>query len=143
MNVEWKDSYRIGNDRIDLQHQQLFEMANAFFMAEDQAALLRCAMALYHQVSAHFADEEALMREVGFPDYAEHVSTHQEILSRLDRISKYVGSLQYDKEQIRAVMIGWALDHIAYSDIKIASYIRTAVGHDEPAPVHAGNEADR
>jgi len=29
MNIEWKDSYCIDNERIDVQHRQLFAHANA------------------------------------------------------------------------------------------------------------------
>jgi hemerythrin len=38
MNIEWKDSYRIGDEAIDRQHRELFGLANAMFAAADQAA---------------------------------------------------------------------------------------------------------
>jgi hemerythrin-like metal-binding protein len=92
MNIEWKDSYRIGDEAIDRQHQELFTLANAMFAATEKAELLLCAIQLFKHVREHFADEEALMKMVGFPGYQAHVESHNLILKKLGEVSHSIGN---------------------------------------------------
>lgn len=39
MKLEWKDSYRLGDDMLDQQHRRMFELANATCDANEQVAL--------------------------------------------------------------------------------------------------------
>jgi hemerythrin len=125
MNIEWKDSYRIGNEVIDRQHQQLYDTANAstLSVADTQVALRVGAINLYNYVREHFADEESLMREIGFPGYRDHVAAHEQILTRLNSVTQAIGKGQWDLQEIQSVMTDWALDHVPLSDTQIVSYI--------------------
>lgn len=38
MFLDWSESYRVGDERIDHQHKRLFDLANAVFAAKDQPA---------------------------------------------------------------------------------------------------------
>ncbi len=123
MNVEWKDSYCIGDKTADQQHQKMFELANALFVADNQAALQLGAINLYKHVREHFAAEEALMRAVDFPDYRDHVASHNQLLSQLNAVSQGIGKGQWDKQQIHTLMTDWTLRHILFNDAKMADYI--------------------
>ncbi len=124
MHIDWKDSYCIGNDRIDLQHQQLFALANAVFAATAQPDYRIAAMQLYSYIRTHFADEEALMRSVNYPHYPNHVQMHTAMISRLNSISESLGKNEFRNAEINAFMNEWLLKHIAHHDTQIAAHIR-------------------
>ena len=124
MNIEWKDSYCIGHDRIDQQHQQLFALANVVFAATAQPAYRLAAMQLYSYIRTHFAEEEALMRSVSYPDYPNHVQMHTAMISRWNAISESIGKNEFKNTEINAFMHEWLLQHIAQHDTQIAAYIQ-------------------
>jgi hemerythrin len=124
MKIEWKDSFRIGDEAIDRQHQELFELANAMFVAGDQAALRLCAIKLYQHVREHFADEEALMKMVGFPGYQAHVESHNRILKNLGEVSHAIGKDAMDPKVIVEFLTDWGLKHIPHDDAQVAAYVK-------------------
>lgn len=125
MKLEWKDSYSVGDARIDGQHQRMFELANTMYNAQDQAAQRLAAMRLYQHVREHFAEEEALMRQVGFPQYAEHVESHNRMLADLNSVSQKIGKNEASPDAIRALLMDWALNHIAFADVQVAGYVQS------------------
>lgn len=124
IHIEWKDSYRVGHDRIDLQHQKLFALANAVFAANGQPDYRTAAMQLYSYTRTHFAEEEALMRSVNYPDYPTHAQMHTAMISRLNAISEHIGKNEFKNAEISAFMNEWLLQHIAQHDAQIAAYVR-------------------
>jgi hypothetical protein len=58
MQIEWKDSFKLGDAEIDTQHQQLFALANEFLQASGKAELTLCAIQLYKYTREHFEVEE-------------------------------------------------------------------------------------
>lgn len=123
MKIEWKDSYCIGDERIDGQHQALFALANDMFAARDQASLRLCAMRLYRHVREHFSTEEALMRKVDFPGYLQHVESHNRMLADLAAISHDIGNNVIDPIVVSAFLQDWALKHIPKEDAQVAAFV--------------------
>jgi hemerythrin len=128
MNIEWNDCYRVGDERIDLQHQRLFGLANAILRATDQDTYKLAAINLYGYIRKHFADEEALMREVHFPLYRAHVEMHNAMVSRFNAISQAIGRGQWSRDEIRAFMSDWLLHHIGTEDTQLAAHIHKRPG---------------
>jgi hemerythrin len=124
MNIEWKDSYRIGEEAIDRQHQELFVLANAMFSATDKGALRLCAMKLFKHVREHFADEEALMKMVAFPGYKAHVESHNRILKNLGEVSHAIGKDAMDPKVVVEFLTDWGLNHIPHDDAQVAAFVK-------------------
>jgi hemerythrin-like metal-binding protein len=127
MNIEWKDSYCIGDEHIDRQHQELFALANTMLEARDQAALRLCAVRLYKHVREHFADEELLMKRVGFPQYQQHAASHIQLLSGLNAISQDIASNTIYPSVVAAFLNDWGLKHIPNADAEVARYVLAKV----------------
>jgi hemerythrin len=127
MNLEWKDSYCIGDAHIDRQHQELFALANTMFAARDQAALRLCAVRLYKHVREHFSAEESLMKRVGFPLYEQHVASHNRMLSGLNAISQDIASNTIDPSVVAVFLQDWSLNHIPNADAEVTRYVRAKV----------------
>ena len=125
MQIDWKESYKIGHAMIDEEHQQAFVLANNFLAAKGQQAQRNVAIQLYKHTREHFEHEEALMREVAFPDYRAHVEGHTRLITRLNVISHSVGRNDLNQEDLRDLMTDWALNHIAQDDARLAAFVTT------------------
>lgn len=124
MGIEWKDAYKIGQTDIDEQHQRLFELTNTLSAATDQSTVRKLLMQLYKHTREHFELEEALMRELNYPDSNAHISSHNSLLARLNDVSQDVGQGKVDTAAIEKLMTDWALGHILKDDVKIADFVR-------------------
>jgi hemerythrin-like metal-binding protein len=124
MKIEWQDSYRTGNDRIDQQHEVLIEYANSVFEMSGLAGQRLAIMQLYAHLRTHLADEEALMRESKFPDYMSHRHLHIDMLARMNTISASIGRRQATDEEVHVFITKWVLVHFATEDAKIAAHVR-------------------
>ncbi len=130
MQVQWSESYCVGDDQIDAQHAYLFSLANEVFAADSQADLRICFMKLYKYVREHFADEEALMVEVAFPGFRFHADLHDALLARLNALSVKIGKRQWDKRDVHAFMSEWLLQHIRQEDAQLVEHVLRARGSD-------------
>jgi len=124
MTIEWKDSYCIGDPLTDLQHQELFALANTMFDARNQADLRLCAIKLYKHVREHFSDEEKLMRRLDFPGYRAHVESHNAMLQGLSAISHGIGKNDIDTEVVATFLMDRALKHIPKDDAEVARHLK-------------------
>jgi len=123
MNLEWKDSYKIGDPEVDQQHQYLFELTSEFMTVDSLSALRSLLMSLYKHTREHFEHEEALMRKIDFPELAVHQEHHNLLLRRLSELSMDVGKGYMNKPAINALMSEWATRHILVDDAKIGKFL--------------------
>jgi hemerythrin len=123
MKLKWKDSYKLGDAEIDAQHQQLFEMANAFLGAQGKTALTMCAVLLYKHTREHFEQEEALMRRLQVPTLKAHIEWHNNMITRLNAISLSIQSDTLREQDLINLMTEWAETHILVQDAELAQYI--------------------
>jgi hemerythrin len=123
MKIEWRDSFKIGDDEIDAQHQYLFELTNKLVVTDDVAALKLLVMQLYRHSREHFEYEEALMHKLQFPDCKAHTDYHNRLLSRLNDISAAIGKGEVDKRAIQILMRDWAMRHVPHDDLPLAAYV--------------------
>ncbi len=125
MKFEWNESYSIGHTEVDQQHKHVFTLAMELDNAFGKPSQRLAAMRLYQHVREHFAEEEALMREVNFPNYAEHVVSHNMILSKLNDVSQKIASDNGASEAIHTLLTEWMLNHVANADLQLARFIKT------------------
>ena len=84
MAIEWDERYRIGDQTIDEEHQELFQIAGRFLNATSQESRRATAAELRSYTKKHFSHEEMLMHDVGYPFIATHVKLHDNLIARLD-----------------------------------------------------------
>ena len=130
----WTSALAIGIEEIDAQHQELFRRADRFVRAlentdRQEIGILLSYLRMY--CITHFGAEEAWMREVSYPGYAEHKGQH-------DRFVKDILSLSNEHEKRRgpgleAMRVGtwissWLKEHVTETDVAFARYLRTKTG---------------
>lgn len=123
MSIDWDDRFNIGDDQINHQHQQLFRLANRFLQAAGKQELLDCAEGLFEYTRSHFAYEEALMLKHHFPELAQHVIAHKQLIARLEDLRSHISGDSLDKLELENFMKHWALFHIPKADARLAEYL--------------------
>lgn len=119
----WQNQYLIGNQTVDQQHRQLFELANQLAHAKDHQALSENAMRLYRHVREHFQAEENYMKDHAYPDYQQHVATHDLMLNKLVEVSDKINKNEWQQQDVLKFMHEW-IAHILEEDSAIQDYFQ-------------------
>lgn len=127
---EWHPLMEVGVAEIDRDHQVLVEKLNELGQAmkrgqgRDAVAALLAFLSEYAE--RHFAMEERLMRENGYPDYEEHRSRHEGFRRDLqEKVSAYQADpgdrgITLD---IHGWAMGWLRDHALTVDAKLGDFL--------------------
>ena len=126
MSIEWKDSYKLGDDKLDAQHQHLFDLAKKMLAADDLAVIRPLAQELYKHTRVHFEDEEGLMRQHNYPGLEAHIASHNRLLARLNTVSQEIGKGSVDKAALDGLMTDWAMFHIPLDDARFEAFLHPA-----------------
>lgn len=126
---EWNDTYRVNVANVDSQHQNLFRMASelhrAMLAGTVKSKLYQLLGNLVQYTLVHFAYEERLMEEAGYPGLVAHKAEHEDLTRRVrefqkdfeeGRIATGITLLQFLKE--------WLQKHIMESDHKYGTYLK-------------------
>lgn len=136
MAITWDPSWNIGIAIIDSQHQRWVEIFNALeeaFLAgqsmdEMQATVLKEILDYTH---FHFAEEEKLMADIGYPEFSTHRRLHKDFDSLV-----YGHFRQHDRgetmltSELLQLIRNWLISHIQAEDRKIATFLETCQGGD-------------
>jgi hemerythrin len=122
----WKDEYDIGDDKIDSQHRELFDIANEILGdsdKKDRKDRLRVVLhRLFKYMSFHFKDEESFMLSIEYPDYQKHKEFHEKLINELTSVIKSVKDLNVLEDNLYLLMDDWLLKHILKYDVKIKEW---------------------
>lgn len=132
MYLMWHESYSVGYDPIDSQHKRLFSISNDLVDAvarpggSDEKELRKLIGDLLNYTRTHFAEEERLMQQGGFPDFQSHKQLHDAFDDRIREIEEQVrnGETREAASILPALVGDWLLDHIAAEDQKYSAYVK-------------------
>ncbi len=121
MKIEWSDAYSIHNDHLDEQHRKLFVIAkraeDLIRKQADANEIKEILFALFDYMKFHFADEEAYMEQIGYPELRQHQEIHRSIV---ERMTVLIQNIRYDFKQKLAIIVrDWLVEHIMQEDMKI------------------------
>ncbi len=126
---EWFEKYKINVPLIDSDHLNLFMEIGRFNehlqsgMSSEE--LEKSLSFLDKYVSAHFAREEMLMREKGYPLYIEHKTLHLQFKKVVFAVRRVFQTDidKVDKVKLNDFLYNWLVEHIQKVDIKLAPYV--------------------
>lgn len=126
---------KVAFEEMNAVHAEEVEQLNAIAALLDanasEAELAPLLEALFEHTRVHFANEERLMREVGFPPFEMHKSEHDRALNAFQlvmmewRTKKDNGIL---REYICSETPQWLHQHIATMDTVTAQFIAMVKG---------------
>lgn len=125
--LEWNKRYDTGIEAIDAQHRQLVRYANDLVDAREsgsRAVISRVLDNLVDYTRTHFAFEEKLIEEAGYPYTEGHCRVHKRFVARIEDLrSTFLrgGDVSEDLEQL---LSKWLLVHISSDDASYAARVR-------------------
>ena len=130
---DFESRFVLGVPAMDRSHREMVEMLNRMDGAPN-ASFVYLFHDLLSHTRAHFASEEVLMAETGFPARTEHKEEHARILGELARFSAHLAGprLALARAYVREQIPTWFAQHALTMDNALAAHLtgRTAV----PAP---------
>lgn len=125
MELKWSKNLATGNEEIDEQHQSIFQSIEHLETAVRDERTMYAVYAinmLAHYVQNHFATEEALMRQQGYPGIVQHVAEHEELRRKVRVLSRK--SIYEDVSmEVIDLLRDWLINHIAKADMAYVPYL--------------------
>lgn len=118
--IEWSMSYSVDVQAMDKEHQRLVDLINSLFSAmragRGKDAIGAVLADLIEYTKTHFAHEERLMKETGFPGYEEQRRAHEALIAKvLDIQQKYANGTALSQE-VMSFLKNWLVNHIQGMD---------------------------
>ena len=126
--IEWKPEFSVGNAAVDHEHRELIQLINDVHDAIGSGASRdRLAAGLgeiYAQIAAHFALEEKMMRDAGYPDFGPHKQDHESLLDQLaDIIHAVELGNKPDERDLSSRLDRWFTGHFGTHDAKLHRHL--------------------
>jgi len=129
--LKWDDYYSLGNEKIDKQHRELFDLVNSLISScddgDDTGIIKKTLLFLADYTLQHFNDEEALQKECNYPEYEKHKKLHDDfkkVVSDLVHRYSISGSSSDFCKDIKKIAIKWLVKHVMNEDKKISVYLK-------------------
>lgn len=129
--LTWKPEYRIGIAAIDDEHRMLIETVNRLHgeleSADRQQTVPAFFGELLREISAHFALEEKLMRELRYEQFARHKEDHERLLDELrDMMDIFERSEEVDSVELAMRLESWFSRHFRTHDAQLHHAVDSA-----------------
>ena len=130
MLIEWRDEFKIGIPAVDHEHRQLIDLINALHRQmsdKDEPAVVEGFLAeLFAEISAHFALEEKLMRDLKYDQTDAHKAEHERLLDEIrDIMEAYADDAYYDYEDaLGAHLRIWFSGHFSTADVRLHRFLQ-------------------
>ncbi|HIY22633.1 MAG TPA: bacteriohemerythrin [Candidatus Flavonifractor merdigallinarum] len=132
----WKDSYRLGVERIDQQHMELFRMTEDLVNAVKEGASVEVYQKalgfLKEYVIYHFRDEEAYQASIQYSGLEAHKEEHRQFTQTVVNYEKRLTECGFDEKTMKdlaGTVTAWLIYHVVDTDQKIVTG-ETAAGEE-------------
>ena len=135
--LNWNQDYVVGNESIDSDHRQLFELINSFhheyIQNRDRAKIRRLLNELVRYCEDHFRREEQLMAEAAYPGLDAHCQIHAKLFETIFDLQAQLenDSFKMDRETI-GFLRHWLTDHVVEHDVAFARFLSKAAAGKAP-----------
>jgi len=130
--IEWSQRLSVGVAEFDKEHQILIGLINELFDAMRQGsgrqAVEHVLDGLLEYAGTHFAHEERMMREHGYPDINAHLAEHEALTRKATEIrASIVGHVSSaDAMKTMNFITKWLTTHIQGSDVLYGRFFNAA-----------------
>lgn len=128
--MEWSEKYSVNEEKMDKQHQWLFELFNQIIVylnkdldpdespEDDNRFLLELIGELEDYTRIHFSEEESLMKSLNFLNYDDHILEHRKFEQKVRELKKHQIDGVDKKVGTDAFLFlrNWLSDHILIKD---------------------------
>jgi hemerythrin len=131
----WQDDLNTGIEVIDNQHRRIVEMINHLHVNHkslDRAATGEVIDEMIDYTLSHFAFEEELMEEAGYPFTAAHKRVHEIFTRRVGEYRMRFETGEDVTEELKNMLSRWLFNHIRGDDKAYADTIKKHLNISSP-----------
>jgi hemerythrin len=125
--ITWADDYLIGVDEVDQQHKYLFELINETLQCNGKTSLQLSLVKLYKYTREHFTAEEAIMKDIDYPNYKQHQEQHNSLITQLNEKSSDALQDPNKRAELDSFLVSWLIVHILGQDTPIGHFLRNDI----------------
>jgi hemerythrin-like metal-binding protein len=124
----WDAKYCVNISEIDRQHQRLFALFNELYQAMQDGhgneVIDKVLTSVVDYTAYHFAYEEKLFRQYGYPDEAAHRAEHAELTEQAKALAvKLRAGQSHVTMATLKFLCDWLNNHILGTDKKFAPFL--------------------
>lgn len=128
--TEWNPQFSVHSPEMDAQHKTIFRLVNelheGIFTRRSGNFLGSAIQELIDYTERHFAEEEHLMRQHGYPGYERHKAAHEQLLGQVLEFERkfHAGDSGFTAEIFQFLVSDWLIKHILGTDRMYAPFLK-------------------
>ena len=124
----WNNSYSVGVQRFDTEHQRLFQIMSQLFdgMKEGKGrdVLAGVLQNLIRYTEQHFSSEEQVMGAKGYADLQTHIAQHRQFTAKVKEFDvQYRAGAVAISVEVLDYLRDWLTSHIAGTDKSYTTFL--------------------
>ena len=127
--IVWKDSFMVGVNEMDKQHEQFVAYVNELHAALQSGDVESVLVAIYDKltvyIQSHFTAEEALLKSFNCPLLETQKIQHEYFVSELNFMKKILMNDIQRAQNTLLFLKDWFLHHIMTEDQKYGEFMKT------------------
>jgi hemerythrin len=129
--LQWSDDLSVGVVEMDRQHQRLVELVDRLHkvMAACQGDHIKKEILTEFLTCAkvHLTAEERLMRQCGYPQFADHKRLHDRLMEKAIRLNEKMLQVPMTPSAgLESILKGWLVQHIVQQDKEYGRFVCAA-----------------
>jgi hemerythrin len=125
---EWNDKFKVGVQKIDEQHKELFRLMKQLYDASSvgkaRSVVVEVLKGVVKYTQEHFTTEEDLMRKYEYADYLAHKQMHDSLVKQAQELlAKTEASTLTVSIDVMKFLEGWIAHHISAADQKLGAFL--------------------
>jgi hemerythrin len=126
--ITWSDALSVKVKQFDDQHKKLVEMVNQLFDAmkagKGNQVMGDILKSLIQYTQTHFAAEERIMKQYGYPDFENHKKEHNALVMQvIDLQKQFQEGKAVLTQNVMTFLRDWLSKHIQGEDKKYGVYL--------------------
>ena len=122
--IEWRDEFDIGIPSVDHEHRTLIDLINELHRnlsgTAPKETVLDFFGDIHAKISAHFALEEQVMREMSYDQHDDHKADHERLLDDIrDIMDAYAGY----EGVLTDHLVAWFTNHFQTKDARLHRFL--------------------
>ena len=131
MSIVFDKDLETGNELIDSQHKELIDRVNRLVESctsgKEKNVAVQTLDFLMDYTELHFAAEEKLQEEAGYPELEGHKAQHAQFKKAVDELREMLEEEEGPTDAFVAAVnkniSDWLVNHIKQSDKKVAAFV--------------------
>lgn len=118
-HIQWDEQLNTGIQVIDSQHRRIVEYINSLYdasLSHNRSDVEQVLQNLVDYTLSHFAFEESLMEEAGYPFINGHKRVHELFVKRINNFQQRFKIGDDITDELLAALKSWLINHIKSDD---------------------------